>query len=189
MANGIFLSYTNVKDLWGHVTQFRDHLEAELKLKTGDAQITVFQDKRDIHAGDDFAEKLASELDSAKLLLILLSPLWLNRPWCRAEYLRFRKSDSAGTTRRPIVSVIWDETSDEDAKDPESQAILADLNDGHKVNWTGVKYQRWDTSEPYEAISKLAMDIKRLLPHEAKALESSHRAAHNVPPVASSDDA
>lgn len=149
MSNEIFLSYTNIKDLWGHVSNFRDHLEVELKLKTGDAQITVFQDTRDIHAGDEWEGKLASELDSAKVLLILLSPLWLNRPWCRAEYRRFRETDAAGIKGRTIVPVIWDETSDKDARDSESKAILTDLNKVQRVDWRGFKYKKWEeSSEP-----------------------------------------
>lgn len=74
MSCDVFMSYTSVKDLFGVVGEFRDHLENELRKTTGNVSLTVFQDKREFHGGDKWQEILSAELASAKLLLILLSP-------------------------------------------------------------------------------------------------------------------
>jgi hypothetical protein len=69
MACDIFLSYSDPKDLFGAVSEFRDHLENQVQQNTG-KKLTVFQDKRDIHGGDKWANILSNELVSAKLLII-----------------------------------------------------------------------------------------------------------------------
>jgi hypothetical protein len=35
MGCDVFMSYTSVKDMWGAVENFRDHLEIELRKKPG----------------------------------------------------------------------------------------------------------------------------------------------------------
>jgi len=108
MGCDVFMSYTSVKDMWGAVENFRDHLEIELRKKTGNVSLTVFQDKRNFRGGDRWEQILTEELTSARLLLVLLSPSWLRSEWCLREYKLFLAAERDGAMSRPVVPLIWD---------------------------------------------------------------------------------
>ena len=52
MTYHIFISYPRIADRRWAVTDLQGHLEAELRMKTGDRDLRVFMDNRDIEAGD-----------------------------------------------------------------------------------------------------------------------------------------
>jgi hypothetical protein len=162
MACDIFLSYTGLKDVFGAVSDFRDHLENQVQRKTGKI-LTVFQDKRDIHGGDKWADILSDELDSAKLLVILLSPTWLNSKWCRKEYTLFCKSGSSQPLR-PILPVMWDKILNHHAeKGSEANAIFSKLKAYQIRDWTEFSEADWRSPDTNKAAGKLAEEIDRLL--------------------------
>lgn len=161
MACEIFMSYTSVKDLYGAVDEFRDHLQTELRKKTGDVSLAVFQDKRDIHGGDKWAEILSAEIASAKLLLVLLSPTWLRSEWCRREYRLFVSSGTNASTDRPVVPLVWDRVSEDDAKTPEQRSLLAELKNYQMLTWNELQYEDWKSPEPNKAAGRLAEELKR----------------------------
>jgi hypothetical protein len=151
----VFMSYTNIKDLYGVVGQFRDHLEHELRQKTGNVSLTVFQDKRDIHASDRWEQVLTEAITSARLLLVLLSPSWLRSKWCRREFELFLPE------RRPVVPLIWDKVSDSDYENrPEEAKVLAQLRTYQILAWDDLKYEDWKSPAPNKAAGKLAEELK-----------------------------
>ncbi len=152
--------------LGGAVTKFRDHLEIELRKKTGNVSLTVFQDKRGIHGGDKWEQVLEEELDSAKLLLILLSPTWIRSEWCRKEYEKFIASDVRGMNDKCVVPLIWDKVSDIDAITPEQRTLLAQLRTYQVLIWDELQYDDWASPEPNRAAGKLAKELKLKLIRE-----------------------
>jgi len=71
-----FVSYTREKDAFDHVvSNFRDRLENELKLRKRSS--TVFMDKSAIAAGMNFSVEIDKALADAGVLVVLLSPAWL----------------------------------------------------------------------------------------------------------------
>jgi hypothetical protein len=162
MACDIFLSYSDLKNLFGAVSEFRDHLENQVQRKTG-KKLTVFQDKRDIHGGNKWADILSSELDSAKLLLILLSPTWLNSEWCRKEYTRFCKSGGSQPLR-PILPLMWDKICDHHVtKGSEADVIYSELKTYQFLDWSKYTEADWKSPDENKAAGELAQEIDRLL--------------------------
>ncbi|QSQ24879.1 toll/interleukin-1 receptor domain-containing protein [Pyxidicoccus parkwayensis] len=141
------MSYTALKDVWGTVGKFHEHLEVELKKKTGDRDLVFFRDKSAIHAGDAFEKVIFDALDSAKLLLVLLSPTWLSSDWCKREYKLFREGSQRKGTNRPIVPVMWDRVSAEDAAHREEKKILAELSQLQIFEWNDLQYADWTSPE------------------------------------------
>jgi TIR domain len=88
------LSATSVRKTYlVRVSDFRIHLENELRGTTGKRELVVFQDKDKLGAGDVYPEVLAENVRAAKVLIILLSPGWLaGSRWCIHEYNIFKKS-------------------------------------------------------------------------------------------------
>jgi hypothetical protein len=160
MTCDIFLSYADPKDLFGTVSEFRCHLENQVQQKTG-KKLTVFQDKRDIHGGKEWANVLSNELISAKLLIILLSPLWLNSPWCRKEYTIFCESHSRP---RKIFPLRWTEILDRHIEGSEADAIFSELKTYQIRDWTKfAEAADWRSPSPNIAVGGLAKEIDLLL--------------------------
>jgi hypothetical protein len=162
MACDIFLSYTDLKDLFGAVSEFRDHLENQVQRKTG-KKLTVFQDKRGIHGGDKWDNILNNELSSARLLIILLSPTWLRSEWCRKEYTLFCRSGDAQLLR-PVLPLMWDEIlAHHIEKGSEADSIYSELKEYQILDWTGFSDADWRSPDTNKAAGKLAEEIDRLL--------------------------
>lgn len=69
MAYKIFISHSSI-DTW---------VAAQIERHINEAGAITFLDERDIHAGDNFGEKLREELNQAEELLVLCTPWAINR--------------------------------------------------------------------------------------------------------------
>jgi hypothetical protein len=159
MSCDVFMSYTSLKDLGGAVSAFRDHLEIELRKKTGDVSLKVFQDKRSIHGGDKWEQVLVDELASAQLLLVLLSPTWLRSEWCKREYQLFSAAPSLNQAARPIVPLVWDKVSETHARTEEEKRLLADILTNQVLVWDDLQYEDWASPVANRAAGKLAEEL------------------------------
>ena len=79
-----FLSYTRAKDQFNAVSRFREHLTQELQLL--EVTAAVFQDTSNLGGGSHFPQELETELKRSDILVVLLSPAWLQSDWCRREF-------------------------------------------------------------------------------------------------------
>ena len=163
MSYHIFISYPRIAHERGHVSDLRGHLERELKTKTGDEELVVFQDRSHLEGGDPWSEKLESELQIAHAFLLLLSPLWLASRWCRKELQLYVSHSRAKETERPIIPLLWDETESTDARTKEEAEILATIKTRQIVRWDVLRHQNSSYPGYYAAISELAQVIKRKL--------------------------
>ncbi|SRR5579871_114111 len=161
MPYRVFLSYTRLKDDFGAVSAFRNHLENELRRKTGDKTLTVFQDTVEIGSGERFAERLRAELDAAHILIVLLSPTWLKSDWCRSEYDIYRNSNP---TPRPIVPILWDLVEPSRLNEDERDVYHDLVTNVQMAVWDRLQYQSWQDPQLLEATSKLAKDTAKLFP-------------------------
>lgn len=162
MGCDVFVSYTRLKDEWSAVTDFRKHFENQLRQKTGNVNLKVFQDKNDIHGGDKFADRLLDELASAKLLLILFSPTWLKSEWCRKEYQLF-VAGGVQAKDRPVVPLVWDSVPDSIATTQEEKDVLEELKAYQMLSWTDLRYEDWSTPAPNRALDRIAKELSRRL--------------------------
>ena len=155
----IFLSYTSIKDIEGLVKEFHKHLENEVKQKTGDVNNTIFFDQEEIKGGDKWKEILFEELKSARLLIILLSPTWLNSEWCQWEYEKFKEIEG-----RPIYPILWDEVYTENINSEKGKGIYKDLGDIQiGADWTKFKYKPWSKKKPWAELERIAKEINKKL--------------------------
>jgi hypothetical protein len=97
VAVQIFLSYariddelpSNVADGKGFVTSLYQELLYQFR-QSGDVETKIWRDTRDIDPADQFDQIIKNAIDASALLLIVLSPNWLSRPYCRQELDCFR---------------------------------------------------------------------------------------------------
>ena len=85
-----FMSYVRLDDAHedGRLSEFRKRLSAEVKMQTGD-EFPIFQDRNDIHWGQNWKERLEDSLDEVTFLIPIITPSFFNSQACRAEFERF----------------------------------------------------------------------------------------------------
>jgi hypothetical protein len=163
MTYRVFLSYPRVADRKWSVTDLQGHLQGELQEKTGDAELTVFMDKKDIEGGDTWSRVLEDELRRSDAIVILLSPLWLSREWCRRELALYREGRTTKGQQPIVIPLIWDETTLQDALDAEQKDILEFLFAMAHHDWRELKYQHSRDATYMPSVGRLANHIAKKL--------------------------
>jgi TIR domain len=106
MTCDVFLSYTRIKAQYEDViTPFWKRLQNELQQSVG-TSTAIFKDTEDIEVGATWSDVLVENLNSAKVLLFLLSPTWLMSEWCVKEYSTFKEA-MARDSRKKVFPVLW----------------------------------------------------------------------------------
>lgn len=101
-----FISYTREKDAYDSVvSKFRDRLVNELRLRDRTAE--VFLDKSAISAGTSFPTAIENALTAAEVLVVLLSPAWLQSSWCRKELTQFMELKGAQGRFPAVLPLLW----------------------------------------------------------------------------------
>lgn len=63
---------------------------------------------------------------------------------------------AASLDTRPIIPVLWEETADTKELNDEKRAILLELRELQKKDWSDIKYEEWGSSLSQKALSDLA---------------------------------
>ena len=126
----IFMSYAHDDDLILSADQdelgFVSFLDQQLRLKLRDLgarQANVWRDRRRISQGDQFADIIDDGLSHAELLVVVMSPNWMQRPYCRKEFEAFLRLRRAAGVANPLARmlVVGKGYVDRSARPPELQ--------------------------------------------------------------------
>jgi hypothetical protein len=126
----IFMSYAHDDDLI--LSQdldepgFVSFLDQQLRLKLRDIgarQANVWRDRRRIGQGDQFADIIDDGLTHAQLFVVVMSPNWMQRPYCRKEFEAFLSLRKAAGVANPATRmlVVGKGYVDRSARPPELQ--------------------------------------------------------------------
>lgn len=147
----IFLSYVHADDtaLKGRITQFARDLVDTYALLFGHT-IQLFVDREDITWGQQWAERLNSELGAATFLLAAVTPRYLSSEACRNEVLVFSAAVSqAGEPARLLLPLQWVDISKTDIVpevDPIRQRLMAsqyeDVTELRRIDPETITYQQ-----------------------------------------------
>jgi TIR domain len=148
----IFLSYTRKKDQFQKVSSFRERLEHEVEMRSPGSR--VFQDTEHLLDGSHFPEVLAAELKGADVLLVLVSPAWLQSEWCRREFSLFTDDATDSTRLHRILPVLWVDTPEMNSRSLDLVArTMANIS---YSDWRDLRYENWDDSKNQRQVGKLA---------------------------------
>jgi len=147
-----FLSYTRTKDTYNAVTEFRDHLAQELSLISSDSD--VFQDRSHIGAGDHFPEVLEDAIKQATVLIVLISPAWLESKWCRKEFELFTNAGRDAARLNRVLPVLWVNTPA--LANPGNDSIATALAKINYADWRDLRHENWSNAELGRQVNKLA---------------------------------
>lgn len=90
----IFVSYASENNRDGWVSQFVKRLGWELEEQLGRRRLSsdqsIYFDQRELRAGDNFPEGLKNAARDSALLIPVLSPGYIDSPWCEQELIAFQ---------------------------------------------------------------------------------------------------
>jgi hypothetical protein len=126
----IFMSYAHDDDLIlspdPDELGFVSFLDQQLRLKLRDLgarRANVWRDRRRISQGDQFDDIIDDGLKRAELFVVVMSPNWMQRPYCRKEFetfLSLRKAAGVATPATRML-VVGKGYVDRSARPPELQ--------------------------------------------------------------------
>src|SRR5262245_47396490 len=104
----IFLSYAHDDDLvltpGPDELGFVGFLDQQLRLKLRDLgarQAKVWRDHRRIDEADQYAGIIDDGLSQAELFIVVMSPNWMQRPYCRKEFETFLELRKTANVANP----------------------------------------------------------------------------------------
>jgi TIR domain len=122
----VFISYARADDAkppfddtaQGWVAFFWQQLRWELT-NAGINQAELWLDRYDIDPAENFTEKIEAALKQARMIIPILSPNWVTRPWCQKELKRFLElKKEQGTANDCVVLVKKRELPESDVPIP-----------------------------------------------------------------------
>src|SRR4051794_4533532 len=78
----LFLSYAHAEMAWVEV--FSKALCTEFQVRAGEP-VTVWQDSQNLRLGQKWGDQIVEGIRGAAAFLAIVSPIYLNSPWCREE--------------------------------------------------------------------------------------------------------
>ena len=71
-------------------------LEKRVNAKIVNARFTIWRDEEGLRTADKWAHKLEEVVSSSDILIVLLTPRWIDSDFCRKEYSVFEEAEAAG---------------------------------------------------------------------------------------------
>lgn len=175
----IFLSYPSIADKYGDISEFRERLENELQMQTGDTGFQVFQDREHIKVGQQWESVLGAQLEAAFFLMPLVSSAFLKSRWCREEVLRFSKLCSERGWKDRIIPVVWAPTPGlGHTSGSTADEVLGIINQHQFADWNEVRAEDWNSPRKRRALMALAEQVALAM------RRAEDPAAAPIPPIA-----
>jgi hypothetical protein len=77
------------------ISDFTVELEGRVASKLTNARFEIWRDKEGLRTGNRWNEKIEAELRHAHVLIVLLTPRWIDSDYCRREYLFFEEIEAS----------------------------------------------------------------------------------------------
>lgn len=147
----LFLSYVHDDDRTadGRIVQFARDLVDRYSFLFG-AELQLFVDREDIIWGENWSDRLSSELSATSFLLSVVTPRYLRSEACRREVLEFAAAAKQAHDPKLLLPLLWVAIDDTDVvavDDP----VRAQLQASQYVDVSAIRRTRAGSLE-YEAL-------------------------------------
>lgn len=169
-----FLSYVHADDeaSEGAITEFRIRLEREIKMQTGSA-VTIFQDRRDLKWGDEWRRRIESSIDSAALLIPIVTPSFFKSEPCRSELERFIAREQR-LGRSDLIFPVYYVTCPlvEDAVQQDPLALV--VSERHYTDWRDLRLKSFSSPKVARRLVELAIQLADALTRQSASSGDPH---------------
>jgi hypothetical protein len=164
----------------GLVAAFTTSLENRVNAKLLNARFAIWRDKEGLRTGDRWNEKIEAELRSSDVLILLLTPRWVESEYCRKEYTIFEGVE-AGREVGEYVAPILVRTIERQEKHftAEQKDIYERIKARQLQRVLATEFMKLSEAERTAVIDQIADDIegmierRRLLPAMAAPVGNS----------------
>ena len=88
------------------ITDFTSELEGRVASKLINARFSIWRDQEGLRTGERWNEKIEAELRRSHVLIVLLTPQWIDSHYCRREYLFFEEIEASREVGEYIAPVL-----------------------------------------------------------------------------------
>jgi tetratricopeptide (TPR) repeat protein len=106
MPYDLFISYSRKDNVNNRVTELKEKIESEY-LEFTNEELKCFFDKDEITGMDDWKHRLLGGLKDSDLLLLILSPHYIDSPYCEWEIVEYLKYEYSRATQGEGVAQIY----------------------------------------------------------------------------------
>ena len=107
MPYDLFISYSRRDNVQGRITELKTRIEDDYRQFTGGQGLRVFLDTHDIKGMDDWRHRILDAIRDTRLLLVCLSPAYLQTEFCAWEFNEFLKHESARALLGEGVATVY----------------------------------------------------------------------------------
>jgi len=173
-----FLSYVRFDDKHdeGRITKFRERLSQEVRMQTGE-EFAIFQDRNDIHWGQNWKERIEESLDGSTFLIPILMPSFFRSKYCREETERFLEREKRLNRNDLILPVYYVDCpllNDEAKRATDKLAQI--LSSRQAINWRELRFKSNNSPKMRKSLEQLAIQIRDALERVMPAIESGQEA-------------
>jgi hypothetical protein len=102
-----FMSYARDDDNDQCLSKFREMLCEEVKMRSGNDNFDIFQDKKSIEIGEKWKERIDGQLDTADFLVAIMTPRFFKSDNCQYEVQRFLDREGAEEREKGLIVPIY----------------------------------------------------------------------------------
>src|SRR5580693_5684456 len=88
------------------ITDFTSQLEGRVGSKLTNARFAIWRDKEGLRTGARWNEKIETELRRADVLILLLTPRWIESDYCRREYTVFEGVEASREIGEYVAPIL-----------------------------------------------------------------------------------
>lgn len=180
----LFLSYVhddNDRAKGGIVRFARDLVDTYSYLYGHELQL--FVDRDDLRWGENWKDRLDSELETTSFLLSVITPRYLTSRACRDEVLTFASAAKEAGEPKLILGLQWVDVSETDVVAPDDP-VRTLLSASQYLDVTDIRRIQPDSIAYDDLLEKVASQLKRTIDHRKKQLPGSSP----LTPAAHSDE-
>jgi hypothetical protein len=161
-----FFSYAHhdAKTDPGLIVSFTKVLEDRINAKLTNARFKIWRDNTQLRLGGVWSSRIEEELRTADVLIVLLTPRWIESEHCRKEYLIFEGVE-AGRDVGEYVAPILIRTVEHQEKHftPEQANVYARIRSRQFQKAIATDFIKMNDADRIELIDKIADDIEGMI--------------------------
>jgi len=157
------MSYARTDDRYRRLTEFCQHLSAEIQEHTG-SEFPIFQDRISIRLGENWKQRIEASLDEVLFLIPILTPSFFQSEACRDELERFL-SREAKLNRNDLILPIYyiDYPLFNDPTQRASDRLAETLSTHQYFDWRELRVEPYTSPQAWRMLAQLAVQVRDAL--------------------------
>jgi hypothetical protein len=144
----------------GLVEAFTKHLEGRVNGKLVNARFRIWRDKEELRTGNKWNEKIEAQLRASDVMIVLLTPRWIDSEYCRKEYIIFEQAESEREVGEYIAPILAGTIEEQEKHFTAGQRdVYERIKSRQYLKAIAVEFQQLTKPKRNLLISRLADDV------------------------------